>query len=196
MSADSETLGVYAREAETYADLPSTPQESGALDTFMGMLPTGASVLDLGCGPGLHAARMAAAGYRLTCWDASPEFIAAARSRGLDAELREFGELEADAAFDGVWASFSLLHAPKAEFPGHLARIRRALVPDGVLFLGLKLGEGERRDRLGRFYAYFSEQELCDALASAGFRIASVKTGAGRGLDGSVAPFILIHAHG
>ena len=46
----------------------------------------------------------------------------------------------------GFGASYSLLHAPRAEMPRHLAAIARALRPDGVLSLTLKEGQGEARD--------------------------------------------------
>jgi hypothetical protein len=46
-------------------------------------------------------------------------------------------------AFDGIWASFSLLHTPKAEHSRHIGAMARALRPGGYLYLGMKLGEGE-----------------------------------------------------
>ena len=61
----------------------------------------------------------------------------------IDARLARFDELDAVARYDGIWANFSLLHAPRAEMPGNLARISRALRPGGWLHLGLKLGQGD-----------------------------------------------------
>ena len=52
-------------------------------------------------------------------WLESTQIQAAARQA-------RFDELEVQGVYDGIWANFSLLHAPKSEFPGHLARIRRA----------------------------------------------------------------------
>jgi len=42
-----------------------------------------------------------------------------------------FHELDARAAYEGVWASACLLHVPRDELAGVLARIRRALKPEG-----------------------------------------------------------------
>jgi SAM-dependent methyltransferase len=50
-------------------------------------------------------------------------------------------------AFDGIWASFSMLHTPKAEHRTHVAAMARALRPGGYLYLGMKLGEGEDATR-------------------------------------------------
>jgi SAM-dependent methyltransferase len=194
MSADPATLEVYRAEAARYQALSPSPSEAAALDTFLGLLPPGGRILDLGCGPGHHAAAMAARGFDVTAWDASETFVDLARAKGVRAERRSFDTLDAEAAYDGIWASFSLLHAPKAAFPRHLSAIARALRPAGHFFLGMKLGSGERRDALGRFYAYFSEADLTEALEAAGFETLHSVTGQGEGLAGTVDPFVLMTA--
>lgn len=194
--ADKQTLDVYAGKVDEYAAMRVPKAQSEALARFMAELPEGGHVLDLGCGPGLHAAEMARAGFRVTATDASPEFVAAAKARGVDARVALFDDLDDEATFDGVWASFSLLHAPRAALPDHIAAIKRALRPGGQLFLSLKLGQGEERDSLGRFYSYFSEEELREYLSVAGFEITSAVTGEGKGLAGQVDPYILFIARG
>lgn len=90
-----------------------------------------------------------------------------------------------------MWASFSLLHAPRAAFPGHLARIFRALRPDGAFYVGLKGGSGEHRDALGRFYAHFGLEELRALLSAAGFeRIDAREYAAEPGYDGAATPML------
>ncbi|CAA9556945.1 MAG: hypothetical protein AVDCRST_MAG18-746 [uncultured Thermomicrobiales bacterium] len=42
-------------------------------------------------------------------------------------------ELAFDGASDGIWACASLLHVPRAELDGALARLARALVPGGAV---------------------------------------------------------------
>ena len=116
------------------------------------------------------------------------------RRRLIEAVTARHDDLTETAAYDGVWASFSLLHAPKADFPHHLAAIHTALRPSGTLYLGLKLGAGEHRDTLGRFYAYYEEPELRDLLAQAGFADISSTSGEGAGLAGTVDCFILLTA--
>lgn len=196
MSADPETLAVYAAEVARYAEVTARVGGDRTLQDFMNSLPPGAHVLDLGCGPGHAAAAMVAAGITVDAVDASPEMVAEAAARhGLAARVARFDEIDAVAAYDGVWASFSLLHAPKAEMPGHLARLHRALRPGGRIAIGLKTGEGERRDRLGRFYAYYSRDEIEGLMRDAGFTATGRAEGANPGLDGVVAPWIVVHAH-
>ena len=66
--------------------------------------------------------------------------------------------------------------------------------PGGIFFLGMKLGRGEIRDDLGRFYSLYSEAELRAALADAGFSVTEAVTGEGAGLAGTVDAFVLITA--
>ncbi|KPQ16355.1 MAG: Methyltransferase domain [Rhodobacteraceae bacterium HLUCCO18] len=192
MNADRETLAVYAAEAGRYAAMAPTDGETAALDAFLGRLAPGARILDIGCGPGTHARAMQEKGFAVSAWDASPDFVEMARAKGLDAHLRTFVSLTETEAFDAIWCSFSLLHTPKAEHPVHIAAMAKALVPGGWLFLGLKLGEGEGRDALGRFYSYVTRAELQALLTEAGMTPTDATEGAGKGLAGTVDPFILM----
>jgi 2-polyprenyl-3-methyl-5-hydroxy-6-metoxy-1,4-benzoquinol methylase len=81
MTADARTLAAYGERAADYAALGLPPDALPDLDRFMGCLPNGARVLDLGCGPGLFAGAMAARGARVEAWDASPEMVARAASQ-------------------------------------------------------------------------------------------------------------------
>jgi SAM-dependent methyltransferase len=79
-----------------------------------------------------------------------------------------FHDLCEDQAYDGVWASACLLHVPRQQLAGVLARIHRALKPDGVFYASFKVGDGDGRDALGRYYNYPSPQWLRSVYAEAG----------------------------
>ena len=51
MSIDAKTIAFYDTAAQRYADLMGPGHASEALKSFMALLPVGAEVLDLGCGP-------------------------------------------------------------------------------------------------------------------------------------------------
>lgn len=193
--ADRRTLEVYAERAGEYCGRFDEEKAGRALSNFIGALPKGARVLDLGCGPGTALAHMIKAGLAAEGLDASPEFAAMARERsGAPVRVGTFENLDAVGVYDGLYANFSLLHAPRADMPAHLARIATALKPDGLLHIGLKTGIGERRDGLGRFYAYYEDDEITGLLKDAGFDVVSRLTGSDEGLDGTVAPWIILHA--
>lgn len=193
LGPDRATLALYDEKAADYADRFRKLEATPRLSAFIAQLPPGARVLDLGCGPGTAAAAMQAAGLEVDALDASAGMIALARERfGLDARLGTFDEVEPDATYDGIWANFSLLHAPRAAMPGHLARLYQALAPGGLFHIGLKLGEGEERDSLGRFYTYYTEAELLALLIGTGFTPISQDTGRDEGFAGTQSDWIVV----
>ncbi|MGH7120712.1 MAG: class I SAM-dependent methyltransferase, partial [Acetobacteraceae bacterium] len=64
---------------------------------------SGERILDLGCGDGFLSQRIAERGARVVGVDASPEMIAAARARGIDARQLSAESLAFEAEFDGVF---------------------------------------------------------------------------------------------
>jgi SAM-dependent methyltransferase len=196
VSADKETLAVYQSRAGDYAKMVETDSPFPALDAFISAIPKGGFVLDLGCGTGSASARMQAAGLIVDAVDASPAMIEQAQTlHGLKVRLATFDEITDAQVYDGVWANFSLLHAPKSAFPRHLAALHRALKSGGTLHLGLKTGTGEIRDRIGRFYALYTETELNALMTAAGFNVTHRSFGEDVGLDGSSSPWIIMTAH-
>lgn len=196
--SDPETIRIYDSRAADYAALtePHTV-DSPVLREFIAACPQAGRVLDLGCGPGTAARLMAATGLRVEALDASAEMVALARRHpGVSARQASFDEIAGDACYDGIWASFSLLHAPRSDMPRHLAALKQALKPGGIFHIGLKLGRGEARDALGRLYTFYTEDELVQLLEQAGFSVDNCRHGTSTGLDGTAAPHILVTAHG
>ena len=198
MSRDDETLAVYTEAAALYAEGQADTRDidqQNDIAALLGDVPDGGHVLDLGCGPGQWAVQFRDRGYRVTARDATPAMAELAQEKyGLKVEVQTFDALDDIARFDAIWANFSLLHAPKADFPGHLARLHRALRRNGALHLGMKLGTGEARDALGRFYSYYQEDELVQLVTKAGFDVTRTRRGNGQGLAGGVETFVILTA--
>lgn len=195
MSADARTIAVYDAQAAAYADRFQTAEPEPALQSFIEALPQGARVLDLGCGPGNASAFMRATGLDPDPVDASPAMVALANDRhGIGARLATFDEIAGEAAYHGVWANFSLLHAPRADLPRHFAALHWALIPGGLLHVGMKTGTGEARDRIDRFYTFVGRTELAGLLEAASFTVIAVEEGEERGLAGTLDPFVLMRA--
>jgi SAM-dependent methyltransferase len=164
---DDDTLQFYRRNAEAYAGWAKAP--STRLAGFLAQLAPGGSILELGCGAGNHCTEMLSRGFRVRATDGSPE-MAEIASRRLNhpVEAMLFHELDAHEAYDGVWASACLLHVPREELAGILARIHRALKPDGLFYASYKVGHGDGRDSLGRYYNYPSPEWLEATYAASG----------------------------
>ncbi len=195
--SDARTLAVYDRQSADYAAMME--REAAAdpmIDRFIAACPAGAQVLDLGCGPGHYADLMARAGLQVDALDAAAAMVArASRRQGVTARLGRFEDVTGTDLYDGVCAYFSLLHAPRADMPGHLARIATALKPGGVLFLGMKRGAGHGRDRLDRYYEYYQREELEALMADAGLTPKRHWTGKAAGLAGHPEGWIVMQAH-
>ncbi|WP_170360022.1 MULTISPECIES: class I SAM-dependent DNA methyltransferase [Ruegeria] len=191
---DDKTINAYTTRVAEYLQIPLPPEQIEARLAFTEAVGSG-HILDLGSGPGSDSAFFMREGLTVRALDATPAFVEHARENGVDAHLGTFDDVTEVDAYDGIYASFSLLHAPRADFSRHLAAIHRALKPEGIFFLGLKLGTGEHRDDLDRYYTYFSQTEIEAALEQTGFTIDRITTGMGTGLAGSYDGFILVLAH-
>ncbi len=195
MSADDETIAVYETRSRAYAARTGCKAEPG-LAEFIAGLPEGGHVLDLGCGPGDSAHRFLKAGFVVDAVDATPAMVTRARELGVPARQATFDEIGGHDLYDGIWASYSLLHAPRGDMPGTLARLHHALKPGGRLHIGMKLGTGEMRDALGRLYVYYTEDELVHLLENARFTPTIRHISRDTGFDGTAYDGIWMHANG
>jgi ubiquinone/menaquinone biosynthesis C-methylase UbiE len=90
----------------------------------------GEFILDLGCGDGQLTQRLAATGAHVLGVDASPEMVAAARERGIEAEQANAESLPFhDATFDAVFSNAALhwVH----DHDAMLAQVHRVLKAGG-----------------------------------------------------------------
>lgn len=122
----------YAENARFVADLA---------EPLIGLLDAqeGEMILDLGCGDGALTEKITAGGARVIGVDASPDQVAAARKRGIEACVMDGHALAFEGAFDGVLTNAALhwMQRPDAVING----LYRALRPGGRL-VGEMGGEG------------------------------------------------------
>ena len=122
----------------------------------------GERVLDLGCGDGRLTEALVAAGCDVVGVDASPEQVAAARARGLDARVMDGQALTFEGEFDAVFSN-AALHWMKD--PARVLRgVFRALRPGGRF-----AGEFGARDNVAAV-----SRAVADALARRGLRFADL----------------------
>ena len=151
----------------------------------------GQRIIDIGCGPGIHARQFASLGLEVVAIDYSEAMIQAAISltrsdhaplyRTID--MRNIGEAFAPSSFDGAWVSASLIHVPEVDVPRVLKGIHRILVSDGQVRISLKAGDQRAQivcdDKYGmgieREFVFWEENNFAVLLRKAGFEITSIQ---------------------
>ncbi|MDA9244212.1 methyltransferase domain-containing protein [Amylibacter sp.] len=195
---DTETIKYYDKSAESYLDKVCNTYPDSDLLSFINSIKSGGTVLDLGCGPGNSSAMMQTAGLNVQASDCSQKMVDIAKNKfNVDAIKAEFKELSEINLYDGVWANFSLLHAPRSEMLSNLKKINKSLKKKGYLHIGLKIGNGEKRDTLGRQYTYYQPKELKSLLISAGFTINTIRLDMDGAISmtGMIEPFMIVTAY-
>ena len=171
----------YDRFAAAYADRWfHNPVMHPFLERYLALLDGRGPVLDVGCGPGRDVGYFLDHGVSALGVDLSQGILRKARQlvpAGVFLRM-EFHRLAfANRTFAGIWACASLLHLPREQLPSVLRDFARIL-DRGILFLGMKQGEGEewenRQYGHPRLFVYYQPGELETALEHCGFEIITV----------------------
>jgi SAM-dependent methyltransferase len=190
----ASTASFYTRKAATYAADTGAFPASPNLQRFAARLSAGACILELGCGSGRESAWMLAQGLDVHPTDGIAEMATEASARlGIPVSVLPFGEIEAVAAYDGVWANACLLHVPRADLPGILQRIRRAMTPGGLFYASYKAGEGEGTDHFGRYFNY-PDAAFLRAAYGPGWTEVAIEAAEGSGYDGVPTAWLHVFA--
>jgi SAM-dependent methyltransferase len=141
----------YSAWASSFAD----QARDRLLDAFTARLPSGARVLDLGCGPGVPSTRLLADHFDVIGVDISETQLDAARRNVPEASFVHGDLANVDfppESFDGVAAFYSISHVPREEHGALFERVSRWLVPGGLFLatLGARDDPGWIGDWLGQ----------------------------------------------
>jgi len=180
----------YDHMAERYLESkdPNDPVNLAALEEMARMLPHGAAVLDLGCGPGVPATSwLQEHGYAVTGVDISARQLELAQQQVPGATFIKSDMTALDfppGAFDAVVSFFAIVHVPRDEQPALLGRIRDWLKPSGVFLATMSTGswEGSEPDWEGwgapMWWSHYGRDENLEMLRAAGFEVitAEVRT--------------------
>jgi SAM-dependent methyltransferase len=164
------SVGYYDRNAADYFRDTVDADVSTLRTRFLAHVPEGGDLLDAGCGSGRDALAFASAGYQVAAFDASAEMVRLAQLHTrLPVQHMTFDDVNWKERFDGIWASASLLHVPRASLPASIAKLARALRPRGVMYVSLKYGSGDR-EVCGRTFTDMTEREFEPLLIASGLR--------------------------
>lgn len=183
----SKSVSYYDRNTRIYLENNRNPADF--IDEFLGLLRQDKTaerktILDLGCGPGVNAAYMHLKNFHVVGIDLSKKMIAHARKNHPQIEflLGDMTELSfSPDSFDGILASYSLIHLPKETTSAVLAKLYEILKPGGITYISVQSGKSSQglyahplTPSEPVFLNVFSREEMSSLLSEYGFEIVSM----------------------
>ena len=154
------TIEYYERNAERFFRDTVDVDMSELYRHFLPHVPLGGRILDAGCGSGRDTRHFLQRGFQVEAFDASAEMCRlATKLTGTTVELKTFDQVDSVAVFDAVWACASLLHICRNNIDDVLAKLTRALKPNGIMFASFKLRDGEW-EKGGRDFNGYDERSF------------------------------------
>jgi SAM-dependent methyltransferase len=155
---DKNNVEEYIRMAEGY-------DGHEFVEMLKGLLPEGATVLELGMGPGKDLLLLGAAGFQATGSDNSSVFLDRFRAVHPDADLLQLDAvtLETERTFECIYSNKVLMHLTREELGKSFRRQAELLKPGGILFHSFWHGEGEDIFS-GLLSVYYTRETLVEIL--------------------------------
>ena len=173
MNPEESTRLFYEAHAREYFESTYEVSLNATWDLLSSKLRPGASILDLGSGSGRDLRYFSTRGFNVVGLDYSLALLHLARSvSGCSVVLADIRALPfRECSFDAIWAVASLLHLRKETIPAVLTEVGRVLRGNGYMLISVKEGFGEEFDSLGRYTAFYQQEEWKSLLEASGFAI-------------------------
>ncbi len=188
MDKSKQAVAVFNRRASEYAArYMDISLYHDTLDAFCDSLKTGASLLELACGPGNITRYLLdkRPDLNISATDLAPNMVAIASDTNPEADvfLLDMRFIGADiGAFDAVVCGFGLPYLSREEAIAMIARLQTFLNPGGMIYLSTMEGRYETSalqkssDGADEIFIHFHEAGyLAGTLESAGFEINLLK---------------------
>ena len=160
----SKTSEYYDNQAQDFFESTVTADVTPLYERFLKYIPAKAHILDFGCGSGRDTKAFHDMGYAVSALDGSEELCKlASEYAGIPVKCADFLSLNELSSYDAIWACASIIHVPSAQLPVLLAKMKDAVVDNGIIYVSFKYGdfEGERN---GRFFVDMTEERFHDLM--------------------------------
>ncbi len=172
LSNSRRTIESYERFAHEYSGLvsPLPPRDvEAALRRMMAAVPAGATVLEVGSGPGRDADFLESLGAVVRRTDATRAFLELQAARGKHGELLNLLTDPLGGPYDAVLALCVLIHIERDHTDAVLRKVARALRPGGAFLVSARDGAGETTGAYQM--TYWSGDGFAARLATAGLHV-------------------------
>ena len=159
-----KTIDYYNQNADAFASGTIDVEFTQVQDKFLSYLPTGAYILDFGCGSGRDTKYFLSKGFQVDATDGAEELCKiAGKTAGIPVKQMLFSELDAVEKYNGIWACSSILHLPKDELKDVMGKMIRAIKDGGYIYTSFKYSEFEGY-RNGRYFTDYMEESFAEFL--------------------------------
>lgn len=154
------------KRAEEYIEMVEGYDGRELIEVVKEYLPEGASLLELGMGPGTDLDLLRQT-YRVTGSDSAQSFLDIYQERNEEADLLLLDAtiLDTDRSFDGIYSNKVLVHLSEDELRQSFLRQEVVLNPQGILFHTFWYGDREEFFH-GLRFRYYTEEMLLRIVES------------------------------
>lgn len=111
---NNKTINYYNKYTKSFIQTTRSVDFTNIQNKFLSYLPSGAFILDFGCGSGRDTKYFLKRNYNVTAIDVSEEICKeASKYTGIKVKQMLFEELNDQNIYDGIWACASILHLSK-----------------------------------------------------------------------------------
>lgn len=168
----------YDKIAEKYQADRHIFHDTKELEELTSLLPRNAKVLDVGCGAGVPYIKfLVESGFDVTGIDFSESMLKLAgrnvpEAKFIKQDMTRLGFQ--NNSFDGITASYSIIHVPKERHSSLFQSFHRILKPNGMMLISVGPDEWEGTDEYygaEMFWSHYDPDKSSQVIENAGFQI-------------------------
>lgn len=153
---NNKTINYYNKYTKSFIQTTRSVDFTNIQNKFLSYLPSGAFILDFGCGSGRDTKYFLKRNYNVTAIDGSEEICKeASKYTGIKVKQMLFEELNDQNIYDGIWACASILHLSKNDLFLVFHKMNKALKENGIIYTSFKYGEFEGGEKWALFYGFY-----------------------------------------
>ena len=168
----------YNKIAKKYQADRHVFHDTKELEELTNLLPSNAKVLDVGCGAGVPFVKfLVESGFDVTGIDFSESMLKLAgrnvpEAKFIKQDMTRLGFQHN--SFDGVTASYSIIHVPREKHSSLFQSFHRILKSNGMMLISIGPDEWEGTDEYygaEMFWSHYNSDKSSQIIENAGFQI-------------------------